>query len=142
MLRRFFASAGIAAPFLLALHCSPSAEAPIPVPPVDAGSDATVVPVDDGGPGPLPDVSLPPPDVAEASPPPPPPACTRFAVDAGCTSREAGVAAPPAQPDRTFCAKRFGDRGEQRITSVRIDAAGNTTVAGTFDGVIDLGGGP
>jgi hypothetical protein len=38
--------------------------------------------------------------------------------------------------------RRFGDVQSQKITAVAIDNAGDVIVAGTFAGVIDLGGGP
>jgi predicted nucleic acid-binding protein len=38
--------------------------------------------------------------------------------------------------------KRFGDAESQQVTAIAVDNAGYVVIAGTFAGVIDLGGGP
>jgi hypothetical protein len=48
----------------------------------------------------------------------------------------------PACPAATLCAKRFGDGQYQVAQAVAFDGAGNLLITGSFNGTIDLGGGP
>jgi hypothetical protein len=90
------------------------------------GDDAA--PMDDGGASPV--------DVTG----PPVVACGSVS-DAGACSGASSDAGAPASPDSSFCARSFGDRGEQAVQSVFVDPAGNITVLGHYEGAPDFGGG-
>jgi hypothetical protein len=47
------------------------------------------------------------------------------------------------QPDGTVRhAERFGDAGRDELFDIALDAAGQTIIAGSFEGTIDFGSGP
>ena len=80
------------------------------------------------------------PPSTDADFPPSPGACTMLS-DASHCAPAADAGAPP-QIDPATCALCLGGRGAETIDAVSVDASGSITVTGTFESVIDLGGGP
>ena len=59
----------------------------------------------------------------------------------GCSDKSTEPGDTPSPLPTHLWSKQFGDENQQILPSVAVDAAGNTIVAGFFEGTVDFGGG-